>query len=29
MKPIPGRVMPHVFTLHVEGDPPRFGALTP
>ena len=29
MKPIPGRPMPHVFALHVEGDPPRFGSLTP
>ena len=29
MKPIPGRPMPHVFVVHVEGDPPRFGSLTP
>lgn len=29
MKPIPGRPMPHVFALHVEGDVPRFGSLTP
>ena len=29
MKPIPGRAMPHVFALHVEGDTPRFGSLTP
>jgi hypothetical protein len=29
MKPIPGRPMPHVFALHVEGDVPRFGTLTP
>jgi hypothetical protein len=29
MKPIPGRPMPHVFALHVEGDAPRFGTLTP
>ena len=29
MKPIPGRAMPHVFALHVEGDSPRFGSLTP
>jgi hypothetical protein len=29
LKPIPGREMPHVFVLHVEGDAPRFGALTP
>ena len=29
LKPIPGRPMPHVFALHIEGDPPRFGALTP
>ena len=29
MKPIPGRPMPHVFTVNVEGDAPRFGSLTP
>jgi hypothetical protein len=29
MKPIPGRPMPHVFALHIEGDNPRFGSLTP
>jgi hypothetical protein len=29
MKPIPGRPMPHLFALHVEGDPPRFGSLGP
>jgi len=29
MKPIPGRPMPHLFVLHVEADPPRFGSLTP
>jgi hypothetical protein len=29
MKPIPGRPMPHVFALQVEGDTPRFGSLTP
>jgi hypothetical protein len=29
LKPVPGKTMPHVFALHVEGDPPRFGALTP
>ena len=29
LKPIPGRTMPHTFVLHVEGDPPRFGSLTP
>ena len=29
MKPIPGRPMPHTFVVHVEGDPPRFGSLTP
>jgi hypothetical protein len=29
MKPIPGRPMPHLFVIHVEGDPPRFGSLTP
>ena len=28
-KPIPGRPQPHVFAVHVEGDPPRFGTLTP
>ena len=29
MKPVPGRAMPHVFTVAVQGDPPRFGSLTP
>ena len=29
MKPIPGRPMPHVFAMHIEGDPPRFGSVTP
>jgi hypothetical protein len=29
LKPIPGRPQPHVFAIHVEGDPPRFGALIP
>jgi hypothetical protein len=29
LKPIPGRPMPHTFVVHVEGDPPRFGSLTP
>jgi hypothetical protein len=29
MKPIPGRAMPHVFVIHVEGEPGRFGSLTP
>jgi|SRR5688572_7579789 hypothetical protein len=29
MKPIPGRPMPHVFAVHVQGAPPRFGSLTP
>jgi hypothetical protein len=29
LKPIPGRTQPHVFALHIEGDPPRFGTLTP
>ena len=29
MTPIPGRPMPHVFVIHVEGEPPRFGSLTP
>jgi len=29
LKPIPGRPMPHVFVVQVEGDPPRFGSLTP
>lgn len=28
MKPIPGRPQPHMFVVHVEGDPPRFGSLT-
>jgi hypothetical protein len=29
LKPIPGHPQPHVFAIHVEGDPPRFGNLTP
>ena len=29
LKPIPGRTMPHTFVVHAEGDPPRFGSLTP
>jgi hypothetical protein len=29
LKPIPGHPQPHVFAIHAEGDPPRFGALTP
>jgi hypothetical protein len=29
LKPIPGKPMTHLFALHVEGDPPRFGALSP
>lgn len=29
LKPIPGRPQPHVFAVHVEGEPPRFGSLTP
>jgi hypothetical protein len=29
MKPIPGRSQPHVFTVHAEADPARFGSLTP
>ena len=29
LKPMPGKQMTHLFALHVEGDPPRFGALTP
>ena len=29
LKPIPGKPMTHLFTLHVEGDAPRFGALSP
>ena len=29
LKPIPGPPEPHVFAIHIEGDPPRFGSLTP
>jgi hypothetical protein len=29
MKYIPGKPQPHEFVIHVEGDPPRFGSLTP
>jgi hypothetical protein len=29
MKPIPGRVQTHVYTVHAEADTPRFGSLTP
>jgi hypothetical protein len=29
LKPIPGRPQPHLFAMHVEGDAPRFGTLTP
>jgi hypothetical protein len=29
LKPFPGHAQPHVFAMHVEGDAPRFGALTP
>jgi hypothetical protein len=29
LKYIPGKPQPHDFVIHVEGDPPRFGALTP
>jgi len=29
LKPVPGKPMTHLFALHVEGDAPRFGALTP
>ena len=29
LKPIPGRPQPHVFAVHAEGEPPRFGSLTP
>jgi hypothetical protein len=29
LKPIPGHPQPHVFAMHVEGNPPRFGSVTP
>ena len=29
MKPIPGRQQTHLFAVHVEADPGRFGTLTP
>jgi|SRR5688572_602902 len=29
LKPVPGKTVPHLFVVHVEGDPPRFGTLTP
>jgi hypothetical protein len=29
MKYIPGHPREHTFLVHVEGEPPRFGALTP
>ena len=29
LKYIPGHPKKHVFAVHVEGDPPRFGSLTP
>jgi hypothetical protein len=29
LKPIPGRAMPHLFVIHAEGAPPRFGSLGP
>jgi hypothetical protein len=29
LKPFPGHPQPHVFATHVEGDPPRFGSITP
>jgi hypothetical protein len=29
LKFVPGHPRPHTFLIHVVGDPPRFGALTP
>jgi hypothetical protein len=29
MKPIPGRAQTHVFAVHAEAEPARFGSLTP
>jgi hypothetical protein len=29
LKHVPGRPQAHVFTIHVEGEPGRFGSLTP
>jgi hypothetical protein len=29
LKHIPGHPQPHTFVVHVEGDPARFGSLTP
>jgi hypothetical protein len=29
LKYIPGKPHPHLFLVHAEGDPPRFGSLTP
>jgi hypothetical protein len=29
LKYIPGKPQPHEFVVHVEGEPPRFGSLSP
>jgi hypothetical protein len=29
LKPFPGHPQPHVFAMHIEGNPPRFGSVTP
>ena len=29
LKPFPGQTRKHLFDMHLEGEPPRFGSLTP